>query len=182
MRATILAGAACALLLSACGGSGAGTPPPAPVRLAVTAPGDLRTVRAATVQVQGTVRPASATVTVGGRPAAVAGGTFRATVGLTAGINVIDVLASDGAARPAATAVRVRRVVAVAVPVLTGQKPDDARRQLEALGLKADTQQSGGGFFDQLLGNSPKVCATDPPAGTQVDAGATVHVTVAPGC
>lgn len=181
MRVSLLAGAACALMLSACGG---GDAPQAatPVRLAVTAPADLRAVRDATVEVRGTVRPSKATVTVGGRRAAVSGGTWSADVALEPGVNVIDVLASAGRGRPALTAVRVRRLIAVEVPDLVGSPADDARRQLEDLGLKADVSQAGGGFFDDLLGGKPRVCETTPEAGTRVDPGSTVEVLTAKRC
>jgi beta-lactam-binding protein with PASTA domain len=128
------------------------------------------------------VKPAGATVTVGGQPASVSGGTWRASVGLEPGVNVIDVLASAGGGRPALTAVRVRRLVEVAVPDLVGASEDDARRQLQDLGLKADVQRSGGGFFDSLLGGRPTVCETTPAAGEQVAPGSTVAVLTAKRC
>jgi len=56
-------------------------------------------VRDETVVLRGTVSPAGATVLVHGRRVEVAGGTFEATVGLEAGTNVIDVLASAPDAR-----------------------------------------------------------------------------------
>jgi serine/threonine-protein kinase len=153
-----------------------------PVRLAVTAPPDLRAVRDPTVEVRGTVRPSGATVTVGGTRATVSSGTWTAQVGLEPGVNVIDVLASSGRGRPALTAVRVRRLVEVEVPDLVGASEDDARRQLRDLGLKADVQQAGGGFFDELLGGKPEVCEITPPAGHQVDPGSTVQVLTAKRC
>jgi hypothetical protein len=182
MRTTLLAGTLCATLLTACGGGGS---PPArtpPVRLTVSAPADQGVVRDGSVDVSGTVRPAGATVTVRGQRAEVAGDSFHARVPLAAGVNVIDVLASDGDARPALTAVRVKRIVTVAVPDVRGLSPDDARKQLTDAGLKVDTQQAGGGFFDELLGQAPKVCDTSPAAGDEVDAGATVTVTAARRC
>jgi hypothetical protein len=182
MRVLLLAGAACALLLSACGGGGDRAQPVAPVRLAITAPGDLRAVRQPQVQVRGTVRPAGATVTVGGRRASVSGGSWNAQVGLEPGVNVIDVLASAGGARPALTVVRVRRLTTVQIPDLLGQDAGDAQRQLEDRGLKADVQQTGGGFFDGLLGGKPKVCETAPVAGGQVDPGSTVKLLTAKRC
>ncbi|MEA2249613.1 MAG: hypothetical protein QOH46_4142 [Solirubrobacteraceae bacterium] len=173
-----LAAALSAALLTACGGS---TPPPAPVKLTVTSPSDQAVVHAVEVELQGTVRPATATVTVAGRRAAVSEGTFRATVPLAAGTNVIDVLASAGRARPALTAVRVRREVSVRVPDVTDLAVDDARRQLSGLGLKVQVEEVGG-FFDRLLSGDPKVCATEPARGEQVRPGKTVRVLVARRC
>jgi hypothetical protein len=181
MRPTLLAGTLCATLLTGCGGGGTSSRTP-PVRVTVSAPADQGVVRDVAVDVRGTVRPAGATVTVHGQRADVSGGSFHARVPLAAGVNVIDVLASDGDARPALTAVRVRRIVTVTVPDVRGLSPDDARKQLTGAGLKVDTQQSGDGFFDQLLGRSPKVCDTSPAPGEQVDAGATVTVTASRRC
>jgi hypothetical protein len=181
MRALLLASAACALLLSACGG----TDRPAsvtPVRVEVTAPADLRAVRDASVDVRGTVRPASAAVMVRGMRVGVSGGAWSAKIDLEPGVNLVDVLASAGRARPALTVVRVRRLIEVQVPELSGASVDDARQALADRGLKSELRQSGGGFFDELLGGRPKVCETDPAAGQQVDPGATIQVTVARRC
>jgi ABC-type uncharacterized transport system auxiliary subunit len=93
MRLSLLAGAACALLLCACGGSDDAATAVAPVRLQVTAPGDQETVRAERVELRGTVRPASATVTVRGERADVSGGAWSAEVSLEPGVNVVDVRA-----------------------------------------------------------------------------------------
>jgi type 1 fimbria pilin len=180
-RLLILAGAACALLLSACGGADP-APSGTPVRLAVTAPGDEDAVRAGTVQIRGTVRPASADVTVRGEHAQVSGGSWSAQVTLEPGVNVVDVLASAGSARPAMTAVRVRRLVQIEVPDVTGLNADDAKSALQDAHLQADLQTTGGGFFDELLGGDPRVCQTDPPAGEKVDPGTTVVVQLARRC
>jgi hypothetical protein len=180
-RLTILTGAACALLLSACGGGSRASAGPA-VRLAVNAPGDLNAVRAATVQVRGTVAPASADVTVRGQHAQVSGGSWTANVSLEPGVNVVDVLASAGSARPAMTAVRVRRVIDVQVPDVVGFSAGDARSALQDAHLQPDLQTTGGGFFDELLGGSPKVCQTAPQAGAHVDPGSTVVVQLARRC
>ncbi|HMJ33537.1 MAG TPA: PASTA domain-containing protein [Baekduia sp.] len=182
MRPLLLSGAACALLLGACGGGDRPAATPAAVRVAVTEPGDLGAVRDASVRVRGTVRPATATVTVRGARASVSGGAWTADVDLEPGVNLVDVLASAGRAKPALTVVRVRRLIEVQVPDLVGDTVDEARGQLGDRGLKGEFQQSGGGFFDELLGGKPKVCATDPAAGAQVDPGATVQVTVARRC
>src|SRR4051812_42409013 len=87
-----------AAVITACGGDARPAPPP--VRLVVSAPRDLDTVHDDHVEVQGSVRPAGAAVTVEGRRATVAGGSFHATVALEEGTNVVDVLASAGRARP----------------------------------------------------------------------------------
>jgi hypothetical protein len=182
MRLTLLAGAACALLLSACGGGDKPAAAVAPVRLQVTAPADQDAVRDTSVEIRGTVSPASATVVVRGARASNSGGTWTAQVSLEPGVNVVDVLASAGRARPALTALRVRRIVDVQVPDLVGLSADDARSQLEDANLKADLQTENGGFFDELLGGKPRVCQTSPTAGAHVDPGSTVVVQLARRC
>ena len=172
MRITLLAGILCATLITACGGGGATPARTPPVRLTVSAPPDQGVVRDGSVDVSGTVSPAGATVTVRGQRASVSGGSFHARVALAAGVNVIDVLASAGDARPALTAVRVKRTSRSRCPTCAASA-DDARKQLTAPGLKADTQQTGGGLFDQLLRNSPRVCETAR-ARPRVDRGPTV--------
>jgi hypothetical protein len=181
MRLSLLTGAACALLLGACGGDKPAEPA-GTVRLQVTAPQDLGTVRTASVEVRGTVTPSSATVTVRGERARVSGGSWSAQISVEPGVNVVDVLAGAGRARPALTAVRVRRVVDVEVPDLVGLSADDAQSALEDANLKGDLQTAGGGFLDELLGRSPEVCATEPSAGTHVDPGSTVVVELARRC
>jgi uncharacterized Zn-binding protein involved in type VI secretion len=182
MRRVVLLCAAAlgAVSLAACGGDSPSHPRP-PVRLAIAAPADGGVTRARSVELRGTVSPGSATVTVGGRRAAISGGSFRATVQLAAGTNVVDVLASAGSARPAMTAIRVRRVVPVAVPDLSGLSVTDARRRLGdlRLGTKVDEQ---GGIFDSLFPGDPHVCSTDPAAGEDVDPGQTVTLLVARRC
>src|SRR3954454_21084843 len=111
---------AAAPITALAGGCGADRPAPAPVRLQITAPPDEAVVRDAQVQLRGTVRPATATVTVEGRRAAISEGEFHATVVLQPGTNVVDVMASAGEARPALTAIRIRRRVTVDVPDVTG--------------------------------------------------------------
>ena len=183
MRLSLLAGAACALLLCSCGGgSDATATAVAPVRLQIAAPGDQSTVRDASVELRGTVTPSSARVTVRGKRAAVSGGAWSASVDLEPGVNVVDVFASAGRARPALTAVRVRRVVDVEVPDVVGFSADDARQELEDANLKPELQTEDGGFFDELLGGSPEVCQTSPSAGTHVDPESTVVVQLARRC
>lgn len=149
--------------------------------MAIAAPADGAVTRAQTVELRGTVSPASATVTVGGRRAASSGGSFRATVPLAAGTNVVDVLASAGSARPALTAIRVRRVIAVTVPDLSGLSVRDARRRLGDLRLGAKVDERGG-IFDRLFGGDPLVCSTDPAAGEDADPGDTVTLLVSRRC
>jgi hypothetical protein len=182
MRLSLIAGAACALLLSACGGGDKPASASAPVRLQIASPSDQGTVREASVEVRGTVSPSSAEVIVRGERARVSGGAWSAQISLQPGVNVVDVLASAGTAKPALTAVRVRRVVDVEVPDLTGLSADDARQELDDANLKAELQTDDGGFFDDLLGGKPKVCETSPEAGATVDPGSTVTVTLARRC
>src|SRR3954468_24180155 len=177
-RVPLAAVAVCARA-GGCGGDG---PAPPPVRLAIAAPSDEAVVRAATVELRGTVRPASAVVTVRGKRADVSGeGAFRATVTLAAGTNVIDVLASAGRARPVLTAIRVRRRVSVRVPDVVGVLAADVRDRLTAAGLKAKVDDRDG-IFERILPGDPIVCATDPSAGEEVDPGTTVRVLVSRRC
>jgi hypothetical protein len=182
MRLPLIAGAACALLLTACGGGDKPASAVAPVRLQITSPSDQGTVRDPSVQIRGTVSPAGAEVVVRGERAEVSGGSWSAQVSLEEGVNVVDVLASAGRARPALTAVRVRRIVDVEVPDVTGLSADDAQQELEDAHLEADLQTDDGGFLDDLLGGKPTVCETSPAAGAHVDPGATVVVQVARRC
>ena len=169
-----------AAVITACGGDGG--PPPPPVRLAITAPHDLDVVHEDRVDVEGTVRPTTATVSIEGHKASVGdGGAFRTSVSLQAGTNVVDVLASAGRARPVLTAVRVRRQVTVRVPDLVGLSVDDARAQLDAAGLKADVQRDDS-IIDRLLPGAPTVCSADPAAGGEVDPGTTIHLVASKQC
>jgi hypothetical protein len=183
-RLPLIAGAcAAAFALASCGGAdGTSSAAAGRVHLAIATPDDMQTVRDAQVELRGTVRPSSATVTVRGKQASNASGTWSAQVDLEPGVNVVDVLASAGSARPALTAVRVRRVVDVEVPDLTGLSADDAKQQLQDADLKADLQTDKGGFFDELLGGDPRVCQTSPEAGATVDPGTTVVVQLARNC
>ena len=176
-RGPLAAAALCALV----GGCGGDSPAAAPVRVQVTAPRDEAVVRQARVELRGTVRPATATVMVDGHRAAVSGGEFRATVGLAPGTNVVDVMASDGDARPALTAIRVRRRVTVDVPDLTGLVVADASARLKALGLQVQADDQDG-LFGRLLPGRAKVCATDPDRGETVDPGTTVRLVVSKQC
>jgi hypothetical protein len=177
----LCAAALSAALLAGCGGDSATTTTRAPVRLEIEAPGDGDVTRVDDVELRGTVRPASATVTVDGRRATVSGGSFRATVPLAAGTNVIDVLASAGTARPALTAIRVRREVRIPVPDVTGLLVRDARRRLSDVRLTSKVDEQGG-IFDRLFSGDPRVCSTDPPAGEDADPDETVTLLVSRRC
>jgi multidrug efflux pump subunit AcrA (membrane-fusion protein) len=182
-RIPLIAGAlGAALLLAGCGGSAAPRAAGS-VRLAIAAPRDMASVRDGSVQLSGTVHPAGATVTVRGRRASIAGGgSWTASVPLEPGVNVVDVLASSGSSRPALTALRVRRIVDIDVPDVSGLSADDAKQQIEDAHLVAKTQTDDGGFFDQILGGDPQVCSTDPEAGTTVDPGSTVTIHLSRRC
>jgi hypothetical protein len=174
--ATAVAGAGC--------GSGGGDRAArvlAPVALTVSAPSDLSTTRRTYVTVRGTVEPAGAAVTVLGRPAEVVGGSLSARVDLQPGANVIDVAATAPGRAPALTALRVTREMPVAVPDLSGLSPEEAQKQVEALGLVLDVR-SGGGLLEELLPGEPGVCDQEPSSGDEVMRGTTVRVLVAKRC
>jgi hypothetical protein len=172
------------LLLLLAGGCASGCgdePTQRPVRLEITAPTDAAVVRDGSVEVRGLVHPRGARVLVLGRPARVVRGEFRSVVPLEAGSNLIDVGASAHGAAPAWSALRVTREVVVRLPELIGATREDAVSQLDALGLRAEVEEEGD-LLDELLGGDWIVCATRPPAGSDVPRGADVHVTVAKGC
>lgn len=182
-RISLIAGVLGAVvLLAGCGGSSPAAGRAGAVRLAVAGPGDMSSVRDGSVEIRGTVRPANATVTVRGRKASLSGGSWTASVDLEPGVNVVDVLASAGSAKPALTAVRVRRIVDVEVPDVTGLSADDAKQQLQDAHLAVKTETDNGGFFDQILGGDPQVCSTNPEPGTTVDPGTTVTVQLSRRC
>jgi hypothetical protein len=170
------------LLLAAGWASGCGdSSPERPVRLEITTPTDAAVVHDGSVEVRGLVKPRRARVLVLGRPARVAGGEFRAVVPLRAGSNLIDVGASARGAAPAWNALRVTREVLVTVPDLVGATEDDAVARLDALGLSAEVEEEGD-LLDELLGGDWIVCASDPSAGSDVQRGAEIRLTVARGC
>jgi Glucodextranase, domain B/PASTA domain len=171
------------LLLLACGcASGCGDDPAKrPVRLEITAPTDAAVVHDGSVEVRGLVHPRGARVLVLGRRVRVARGEFRTVVPLEAGSNLIDVGASARGAAPAWNALRVTREVLVKLPDLIGVTRDDAIDRLDALGLDADVQEEGD-LLDELLGGDWIVCASSPPAGRDVQRGASIHLIVARGC
>jgi Glucodextranase, domain B/PASTA domain len=180
----VLVIACLAAAAAGCGGDGENRPqrtPPA-VDLKVSSPDDMTTVRAESVEVQGTVMPAHAAVLVLGQRAAVSGGgTFSATVPLQPGANVIDVMATASGRGPALTAFRITREVPVIVPELSGKSADEVRAALGDAGLKADIEE-GGGLLEDLLPGDPAVCTQNPDAGAQVRRGTSVHVTVSKSC
>jgi hypothetical protein len=149
--------------------------------MTVSAPVDSSTTRETHVTVRGSVNPADASVRVSGRSAEVVAGTFTADVDLDPGANVIDVAATAPSHGPALTAFRVTREMPVTVPDLSGLSPEDARKQVTALGLRFE-QQDGGGLFDGLLPGSPGVCEQDPGPGSAAMRGTAVRVVVAKRC
>lgn len=185
MRTRPLVALAClAAAAAGCGGSEeprAQKPRP-PVALDVTSPGDMTTVRTATVEVRGTVTPAGAAVQVLGKPATVSGGgTFSARVPLDPGDNVIDLMATAGGRAPTFTAFRVTREVPIAVPDLGGLDVAAVEEKLGVAGLGVEVQD-GGGLLEKLLPGDPVVCEQDPEPGAKVRRGTTVHVVVAKSC
>jgi beta-lactam-binding protein with PASTA domain len=75
----------------------------------------------------------------------------------------------------------VTREVLVTVPDLVGATEDDAVARLDALGLSAEIEEEGD-LLDELLGGDWIVCASDPPAGSDVQRGADILLTVAKVC
>jgi len=178
---TIVAVLAVAFLTAACG-EGAKPPQREPlVELTIDAPPDADTTRDEQVAVSGTVKPAGATVQVLGNEVSVSGGRWSAEVGLDPGANLIDVSASARGRRPDFAALRVVREQRVALPDVVGRDTDTAQEELEGLGLKVRTEDSGG-FFDPLLPGDPAVCSMEPAAGEQVLPGAEVTLRVARDC
>jgi len=160
-------------------------PPPAraqpEVALTLQGPRDGGVVRARSVVLRGTVRPAAARVRVLGREVAVEAGAFRTEVALEPGANLIDVAASARGRRPDLAAMRVVREERVPVADVVGRDADTAQEQLDGLGLSVRLENAGG-FFDPILPGDPKVCATDPEAGQQVLPGTEVTLLVARDC
>ncbi|HEX5619884.1 MAG TPA: PASTA domain-containing protein [Solirubrobacteraceae bacterium] len=149
----------------------------------MTAPNDMATVREETVQVEGTVAPASADVIVLGQKAPVSGGgSFSATVSLEPGANVIDVMATAPGRGPALTAFRVTREVPVNVPDLDGMNQQEVEDALNDAGLTPEVEKVGAGIIDELLPGDPHVCEQDPSPGAQVRRGSKVHVVVSKSC
>jgi hypothetical protein len=169
------------LLAGGCASGCGDSPAQRPVRLEITAPTDAAVVEDGSVEVRGVVHPRGARVLVLGRPAHVARGEFRAVVPLRAGSNLIDVGATARGAAPAWSALRVTREVFVTLPDLIGATRGDAIDQLDALGLRVEVDEEGD-LLDELLGGDWIVCASDPPAGTDVRRGASIRLAVSRGC
>jgi hypothetical protein len=180
-RLTPLTIAILAVLAVGCGGDETATPAPAPVRLTVTAPGDLAVVQDERVAVRGTVSPAGAAVLVRGQAAEVVGGRFTAQVSLDPGTNVIDVAATATDRAPALTAFRVTREMPVEVPDLSGMTAEQARAAVAAVGLKLREEEAGG-ILEKLLPGDRRVCRQEPEEGTEARRGTSVGVLLGKGC
>lgn len=144
------------------------------MRLDVRSPADGIRVPNSSITVTGTVSPPRAAVLVLGRPAAVQrDGSFSARVSLSAGVNLIDVLASLPHASGAMTALRVERYVLVAVPQVVGLSPRAAAAAVRAAGL-VPKLQPGGNPLSFLAPLPNQVCSASPPPGVEVSPGSTV--------
>jgi hypothetical protein len=179
-----LLGASLALLAGSCGGGGAGDRAARAlpsVRMHVIAPIDSATTGGTSVTVRGRVDPPDASVRILGVPAEVVAGTFSASVDLDPGANVIDLAATAPGHGPALTAVRVMREMPIRLPDLSGLTADAARKRVEALGLRFESQDAGG-LFEKLLPGDPGVCQQDPSPGADAKRGSTVRVYVAKRC
>jgi hypothetical protein len=178
---TIAALLAVATLTAACG-EDAKPPQKEPlVELTLTAPPDGDTIREERIEISGTVKPARANVQVLGSEVAVQDGRFSTEVALEPGANLIDVAGSASGRRPDFASLRVIREQRVPLPDVVGRDADTAQEELEGLGLKVRTEDSGG-FFDPLLPGDPAVCAMEPGAGEQVLPGTEVTLQVAREC
>jgi glucodextranase-like protein/PASTA domain-containing protein len=183
MRVPTLLVLACLATAAGCGGDSnqRAQRPPVPVDLDVTEPGDMAVVQSETVEVQGTVEPAGASVRVLGDEADVSGGTFRAQVALEPGANVIDVIATARGRGTAMTAFRVTRELPVKVPDLDGLEVPEVQERLADAGLRPEIQERTS-LIEELLPGEPAVCAQDPEPGTEVKRGTTVRVEVGKSC
>ncbi len=155
--------------------------PPRPVQVTVEAPGDAAVVRTDSVELRGSVRPAGADVRVAGKKADVEGTSWRVSVELEPGGNVVDVAASAENRVAAVEAVRVVREMPVAVPDVKGLTPEEAQDELAALGLSMEVEERRG-LLDGLLPGELGVCDTSPEAGEPVRPDATVTARVAKVC
>jgi hypothetical protein len=183
MRVPTLLIVACLATTAGCGDDGneRAQRPLTAVKLNVNEPNDMAVVQSDSVEVQGTVEPAGATVRVLGDEAEVSGGTFRAQVALDPGANVIDVIATARGRGTAMTAFRVTRELPVEVPDLDGLQVQEAEDKLSEAGLRPQIDQRGG-LIEELLPGEPAVCQQDPEPGTEVRRGTTVRVEVSKSC
>lgn len=172
---------AVAIALAGCGGEDPPPPDPAPVRLLIDAPADGAVVREDTLEVRGRVSPGRAAVRVRGEPASVTDGRFSATVELQEGVNVIDVSAGMPGRSSAFRALRVTHDPRIVVPDLTGVPEQEAADRLTGLGLEPSVDRVGG-LFDEFRSGEPRVCESDPPAGSRVKPGEEVALAVARSC
>ncbi|CAN5516536.1 hypothetical protein BH20ACT17_BH20ACT17_12510 [soil metagenome] len=116
-----------------------------------------------------------------GRPARVSGGTFTVVVPLEPAANIVDVVATARGRAPSLTAFRVTREQRVTVPDLGGRRLAELTALLTPLGLRLETESSGG-LLDALIPGEPRVCEQQPAGGLKVRRGTTVRVTVARSC
>jgi hypothetical protein len=155
--------------------------PPVPVELDVTEPADMAVVQTDTVEVQGTVEPAGASVRVLGDEADVSGGSFSAQVALQPGANVIDVIATARGRGTAMTAFRFTRELPVKVPDLDGLEVPELQERLADAGLRPEIHERTN-LIEELLPGEPAVCEQDPEPGTEVKRGTAVRVEVGKSC
>ncbi|MGH2968201.1 MAG: PASTA domain-containing protein [Solirubrobacteraceae bacterium] len=168
------------LALTGCGDEQPAPDPPA-VELTIDSPRDAAVIRADKVELKGRVSPARAAVLVLGEPAQVVDGVFATDVALEEGANVIDVSATLPGRSAAFEALRVTYDPRVTVPDLAGVGDEEAADRLEALGLDP-SRESVGGLIDEFRSGERRVCASDPPAGTQVEPGSDVVLLTAKRC
>ena len=173
--------AGCAWVVAGCGGADEPPPRQKPVQLQISAPSDTAVVQGARMEVRGRVSPSTARVRVQGRAARVMGGTFRSTVRLEHGANVIDVAATAAGRAAALTAFRVTREERVAVPDLVGLPVGEAEQLAMDAGLRLESER-GGGFLDPLVPRRIAVCDQSPASGRQVRRGTAIQVLVARAC
>lgn len=67
-------------------------------------------------------------------------------------------------------------ITLTAVPALVGERLDTAKQRLEE--SRFDVDVNGGGLFGVLQDSNWEVVAQDPPAGTSLRQGSTVHVDI----
>lgn len=170
-----------AALAAGCGADAKPAAPRPPVRLTLSEPQDTGTTRDASVQVSGSVAPATAHVLVMGARVAVSDGSFSTAVDVREGANVIDVGASAPQHRAIWRALRVTRHSKISVPDLLGHVADEATATLDDLGLTVHVDVDDG-LLDAFRTRPRIVCAMDPEPGTQVKPGDEVALIVSKTC